>query len=188
MSVEHPASEKQRGFMAKFGLPIPPSCTAEQATEAIGLAQIVLRYVSQIANQNWRIRVEDQELYPIVQAAMAAPGLAEQIRENMDASAQAAWTAVDDWENDAASSSGARRKIERRDVTIDVKEDACYFFVKMRLEKRIPELAARENQPPPQAQPPAAQSGFTPRIFLAQETRWERLKRAWAALTSRRAQ
>src|SRR5471032_1869919 len=129
MPVEQLASEKQRAVMAKLGLPVSPLCSAEQATESIWLAQIVLRYVSQIANKNWRIRVEDRELQPIVQAVMAAPGLAEQIRENMDASAQAAWTAVDDWEHDAASSSGARRAIERRDVTIDVKEDACYFFV-----------------------------------------------------------
>ena len=181
MPSDQPASEKQCSAMAELGLPVSASCTSGQATEMIGLARIVLRYVSQIANRNWRIPVEDSQLLPIVQAVMATGKLAEQIRENMDASAQAAWTAVNDFEKDP-NASGPRAKIERRDVVPDVKEDACYFFVKMQLEKRFPKLAERLNEPAP-----VQTVSNEPRIFLAQETRWERLKRRWTTITSRRA-
>ena len=170
------ATDKQLSKMSELGLSVPPKCSFEQAAEAIGLAQIVLRYVAQIANRDWRIHVEDAELRAVVQAVMEQPELTRQICENMDASAQAAWMAVRDFEDDPTGS-GFRRKIERRDVTPDVKEDACYFFAKLQIEKHVPRLAGRISAPPA---PPKLESA---RIFLAQETRWDRLKRNWARMT-----
>lgn len=183
MTLPRAATDKQLALMTELGVPIPPACSFELATESIGLAQIVLRYVSQLANRNWQIRVEDEELRAVVRAVLAAPQVAAQIRENMEASSEVAFLAARDWEDDPHGSGAKRAKVELRDVTPDLKEDASYFFVKMQLEKHIPRLTGRMTVPLPAAR--ATHTG--PRIFLAQETRWEKLKRHWNELKARRS-
>ena len=166
MNSDRPAATaRQLALMRDLGLVPPQTCTLAQAAEAIALAQIIHCFATQIAQQEWRQDLTERDIRPLVKTVLEKPGMAEQIRDIMDANAQAAWTAQTEHE------SGLHKavKIERRDVTPDLREDGNYLFVKMRLEKLFTDLPAYA--------PPKMQAVGQARVFLARdETLTERVK------------
>src|SRR5579862_6113131 len=92
-STLRPATEKQLALMHELGLAVPETCSIEQASDLITTARIIQRFAVQIAKQEWRSDLSGLDLAPLVKAVIEAPGMAQQIHENMDASAQAAFSA-----------------------------------------------------------------------------------------------
>jgi hypothetical protein len=163
MTTTRPATDKQLALLSEFGISAPENCSVEQATELIATGRIVQRFAVQIAMQEWRSDLSGLDLSPLVKAVVETPEIARQIRENMDASAQAAVSAKAELEKEA-------KPINPNDLIADVKDDASYFFVKMRLEKMFPNISSHRL--------PAQKTGHElPKVFLpAQQTRWEKFR------------
>ena len=161
------ATEKQIALMRSLGLVVSSGCTVGQAAEAIGGVRIIHCFAAQIAEQEWRQSLEDRDLRPLVTAVLAKPGMAAQIQDIMDASAQAAWTARTDQD---ANGSSARRLATRKELTPDLREDGNYLFVKMKLERLFPDL--------PQ-ELPVAMPAPQMRVFLAREDALPERVMAW---------
>jgi hypothetical protein len=172
-STDRTATEKQIALMRELGVAVPETCSVEEAADLIVTARIIQRFAVQIARQEWRSDLAGLDLSSLVQAVMSTPGMAQQIHENMDASAQAAFSAKAELEKDAR---GKSNPIDPEALVGDVKEDASYYFVKMRLEKMFPNISSHRL--------PAQKTGHEmPKVFLAPEqSRWEKFRwwvRAW---------
>lgn len=167
ISTVRPPTEKQLALMRELGLSVPENCSVEDATELITTARIIQRFAVQIAKQEWRSDLSGFDLAPLVKAVLGVPGLARQIHENMDASAQAAFSAKAELEKEVR---GKGTPVDPNDLVGDVKDDASYFFVKMRLEKMFPNISSHRL--------PAQKTGHElPKVYLAAElTRWERFR------------
>ena len=176
-SVPH-ATDKQRALMVELGVSCPDNCTVAQASELTALARFVACYALQVAWQEWRQELSPAEVRPVVKAVFGVRGMAEQIRETMDAIAQAASLARDEREALARSPTGRLRRAT--DVRTgseaggplqrpELREDASYVFVKLRLQRLFPGIAALAPMPP-------AADSQRARVFLAADLRFlERL-------------
>ena len=176
-SVPH-ATDKQRALLVELGVPCPADCTVAQASELTALARFVACYALQVAWQEWRQELSPAEVRPVVKAVFGVRGMAEQIRETMDAIAQAAALARDERESLERSPSGRLRRAS--DVRVDreangalqrpeLREDGSYVFVKLRLQRLFPGIAALTPMVP-------AADSQRARIYLAADVRFlERL-------------
>ena len=176
-SVPH-ATDKQRALIEELGVPCPETCTMTLASERIALARFVACYVLQVAWQEWRQEMTPAEVRPIVAAVFGVRGMAEQVRETMDAIAQAAALARDEREALGRSPTGRLRRAS--DVRTgsepagelqrpELREDASYVFVKLRLQRLFPGIAALAPPPPE----PHSQRAH---VYLARDLRFlERL-------------
>ena len=81
--------------------------------------RIIQRFAVQIAKQEWRSDLSGLDLGPLVKAVVEQPGMAQQIHENMDASAQAAFSAKTTLDQEASAKS---KPVDPSDLVGDVKD------------------------------------------------------------------
>lgn len=165
-----PATEKQLSLMRDLDLAVPPGCTVAQASDLIGMTQIIRHFAIFVARQEWHADISDRDLRAVIRAVMDKPAIASDIEETMDAYTQAAWTAKNEQEKE--SGGGASSMQSEPGVFLDLHEDGTYSFVREKLEQFLPDIKAlhpkRPLPPPP-----------TPKVFLASDSGILQSVRVW---------
>jgi hypothetical protein len=164
---QEPATDKQISLIRDLGLAVPPGCSVALASELIGRTQIIRHFAIFVARQAWSADISERDLRPVIRAVMAKPSIADDVQEVMDAYTQAAFTAEAEH-----GKTPPKKSPTDPNIFMDLHEDATYAFVKLQLEKFLPDVEAmhpkRPLPPPP-----------TAKVFLASDSGVLQSVRVW---------